>query len=128
MDKKVADEKNRYSNCKQPLEVARPHQRKAQQSPNHNTKKREQQEHPKEPPLFCKGRENEVGLILGEELQLALRAVADALSPDLTRADRDGRLVGIVPRALDVRERIEKGHDARLLVLLKGELPETAKS
>lgn len=57
--------------------------------PDQQTKERKKESDPDQPPLLGKGCEDKVGLILGQEAQPRLRAVANALAQNLTGTDRD---------------------------------------
>lgn len=56
-----------------------------------------------------------------------MRPEADAFSREAAGADGDGGLVGVVARALNVGERMEEREDALLLILLKTEIPQSAR-
>ena len=63
--------------------------------------------------------EDEVGLLLRQEVQVALRALQEALAPHPARAERDLRLDDVVAGAERVALRVEEGVDARALVVVQ---------
>ena len=66
---------------------------------------REQEQAAEEPVLLRPHREDEVGVLLGEERQVGLRPLPPALPEPLPRADRDHRLRRVVARAERVAPR-----------------------
>ncbi len=72
-----------------------------------------------EAPLLGEHREDEVGVLLGQEVELVLRAVQVALAAEHARADGDLRLDDVVAGAERVGLRIEEGQQALLLVRLE---------
>ena len=64
-------------------------------------------------------REDEVGVALGDEIEVRLRAVQPALAGDAAGADRDGRLDGVVAGAERVLRRVEQREHALALVVVQ---------
>ncbi len=67
--------------------------------------------------------EDEVGLLLGQEVEVALRALQEAAAGDAAGAERDLRLQDVVAGAQRVAVRVEEGQHAALLVVVQQELP-----
>ena len=63
--------------------------------------------------------EDEIGVPLGDELQVRLRAVQPALAGDAARAHRDGGLDGVVARAQRILRRVDQREDAPALVVVQ---------
>ena len=63
--------------------------------------------------------EDEVGLLLRQEAQLALRALQEALAPDAARAERDLRLDDVVAGAERIALGVEEGEHPLLLVVVQ---------
>ena len=73
--------------------------------------------------LLAGDREDEVGVLLGHEARLGLRAVEEALPEQSAVADRDPRLRGVVAGAARVVGRIEeRGEPVQLVALEHPEL------
>jgi hypothetical protein len=66
--------------------------------------------------LLAEGGEDEVGGALGDELQVGLRALHEALAGDAAGADRDHALDDVEALAQRVGGRVQQGADAVLLV------------
>jgi hypothetical protein len=67
--------------------------------------------------LLGEGGEDEVGGALGDELQVRLRALHEALAGEAARADGDHALHDVEALAQRVARRVEQGAHALLLVL-----------
>ena len=64
---------------------------------------------PDQAELLARDREDEVGVLLGHEARLRLRAVEQALPEQPAVADRDPGLRGVVAGAARVERRVEEG-------------------
>jgi hypothetical protein len=67
--------------------------------------------------LLGEGGKDEVGGALGNEFQVGLRALHEALAPDPARADGDHALDDVKTLAQRVSRRVQQGADALLLVV-----------
>ncbi len=81
--------------------------------------KRQHQRRPDEPVGLADDGEDEVGLVLGEEVQARLGRVGDAAAGLLPRADRDQRLVDVVGLVARIVRGIEEPGQALHLVGLE---------
>src|SRR3989338_376692 len=85
----VAHEENGKDDAKKRFEVGCPQHCDSDNSPDDNTKKDKENNHPDETPFLGKGGKNKIGLIFGQETQTRLSAKAHALARQLSRTDRD---------------------------------------
>ena len=69
--------------------------------------------------LLGEHREDEVGVALGDELEVRLGAVQPALAGQAAGAHRDGRLDDVIARAERVLGRVEQREDALALVVVQ---------
>ena len=77
-----------------------------------------------EAPLLGEDREREVAVLLGQEHELVLRPLHEALAEPAAVADRDARLVGVPVVAEDVLVRVQPRVDALVLVAAQAVAPE----
>src|SRR5437867_5043563 len=116
-------EKEHRRDCqdeKHPAAVSR-HARERQRSQEQHREEEEHQADSEEPPLLRDHRENEVGVLDGQEAQLALSPRPETLPREAPGAHGDLRLSDLVPRSEDVRLRIQERADPLLLVVRQHE-------
>ena len=100
-----------------PVATSRPNrsdgaERRSAGPPEHHPEQQEISRGADEAELLPRDREDEVGLLLGDEAALGLRAVEQALAGQPAGADRDARLLGVVADAARVERRVGEGGEA----------------
>ena len=71
------------------------------------------------PHLLAERGEDEVGVLLGQEIELALGAEQEALAGHAARAERDLRLGDVIAGAQRILLRVEEDLDAAALVVVQ---------
>ena len=92
-------------------------------APEHDEVEEQQERRPDEAEFFADDGENEVGMVLRQEVQLALRSVEEPFAEEHARPDGDFRLDDVIAGAQRIDIRIHKDHDAHFLVVLE-KMPE----
>src|SRR5579864_9043875 len=94
-----------------------------QPAPDEEQEQPQQQHRPDEPDFLADHREDEVGVVLGDEPQHALGALEQSLPPHQATAHRDLRLDDPVPRAQRVEAGVDEGEQPAALIFLE-QVPE----
>ena len=123
----MGEQVDSHADAQQDLEVRRPAVGGGEHPPDEDAVGQEENERAREPPLLGEGGENEIGVVLRQVAQPRLGAVAEALAPDLARANGDLRLDGVVAGAANVARRVDEGQDSGLLVAVEAPAPERAE-
>ena len=90
-----------------------------QRPPDHHAEQRDQQRRADQAELLAGDGEDEVGVLLGHEAGLGLRAVEEALAEEAAVADRDPGLLGVVAGAARVEVGVREGQEPVDLVRLE---------
>src|SRR5260221_4319016 len=116
LDEDMEKEIDGDAEAEQPAEMAAAAQRDGEAVDEDQRIKSEQGDAADETELLGQHGEDEVGLLLGQEVEMALRAVQEALAEEPARAERDLRLQDVIAGAERIVLGVEKGVDAVALV------------
>ena len=120
-------EEREHAEGEEGVEVGRGGARDLYEPREEKAEESEQEHDAGESPLFGEGGEDEVGLILRQEPELRLRAVADSLPEELAAPHCDLGLIGTVAGAGDIACRVDEGNDAGALIGLEASEPQRAR-